>query len=177
MAALPAAAADNVTVCRLSDIYGKRAVAKVRVLQVDTNPENLAELEAGVIAGHTVDGWQMHKDSRPGDLVIWYAAGRQQYIALGWVDDIPEEVTEGPGRYRGPVCRMEWIEPVDRKKVKDECRVDGGVESIQLVADEYVVGFLESLGLSRLTPGLRLSQLCPGCHERLPLTGICDNCA
>jgi hypothetical protein len=72
-------------------------MAKVHVLQVDRKPENTAELAAGVAAGRTVDDWQMPKDSRPGDLVIWYAAGRQEYIALGWVDDIPVMVKEGPG--------------------------------------------------------------------------------
>jgi len=44
--------------------------------------------EAGV-AGRTVDDWQMPKASKPGDPVIWYAAGRREYIARGWVDAIP----------------------------------------------------------------------------------------
>ena len=56
------------------------------MLQVDQNPENIAELEAGVIAGRTVERWQMPMGARSSDLVIWYAAGRQQYIALGRVD-------------------------------------------------------------------------------------------
>jgi hypothetical protein len=75
----------------------ERALAKVHVLQVDKNPVNIAELNDGVDRGRTVTDWQMPKGSRPGDLVIWYAAGRQQYIARGWVDAIPVPVREGPG--------------------------------------------------------------------------------
>jgi hypothetical protein len=61
-------------------------LVKVHVLQVDKNPANIAELSDGVGRGHTVTDWQMPKDSKPGDLVIWYAAGRQQYIAQdGWM--------------------------------------------------------------------------------------------
>ena len=108
--------------------------------------------------------------------MIWYAAGRQKYIALGWVDDIPVMVTEGPGPYRGKVGRMEWIEPVDRRKVVSDCGLDGGVESYQTVDEGLVANFLNSLGLSDLTPRLRLAQLCPTCHQVMPLTGICDNC-
>jgi hypothetical protein len=151
-------------------------VVKVHVLQVDRNPDNIAELSASVAAGRTVDDWQMPKGSRPGDLVIWYAAGRQKYIALGWVDAIPAMVKEGPGPYRGPVGRMEWIEPVDRKKVIRDCGFDGGVESYQTVGDGLVADLPESLGLSHLTPRLRLANLCPTCYQVMPLTGICDNC-
>jgi hypothetical protein len=112
----------------------------------------------------------------PGDLVIWYAAGRQKYIALGWVDAIPILVKEGPGPYRGPVGRMEWIEPVDRRKVIIDCDFDGGVESYQTVEDGSVMDFLESLGLAHLTPRLRFEQLCPTCHQVMPVSGMCDNC-
>ena len=144
---------------------------------MDRDPENIAELEAGVAAGRTVDDWQMPKGSRPGDLVVWYAAGRQKYIALGWVDEVPVLVKEGPGPYRGKVARMQRIDPVDRKKVIAECGIDGGVESYQTV-DEGIVGqFLDALGLSHLTPRLRLAKLCPTCYQVMPLTGICDNCA
>ena len=143
---------------------------------MDRDPENIAELTAGVAAGRTVDDWQIPKGSKPGDLVIWYAAGRQEYIARGRVDAIPVEVREGPGPYRGPVADMEWIEPVDRRKVITDCGIDGGVESYQTVEDQSVVDFLNSLGLSHLTPRLRLAQLCPDCHQVMPLTGICDNC-
>jgi hypothetical protein len=154
----------------------ERALARVHVLQVDRNPENFAELTDGVAAGRTVEDWQMPKRSRPGDLVIWYAAGRQEYVALGWVDTIPMPVKEGPGPYRGQVCRMEWIEPVHRMKVIRDCGLDGGVESYQTVEDRLVASFLKSLGLSHLTPRLRLAQLCPTCHQVMPLTGLCDNC-
>jgi hypothetical protein len=154
-----------------------RALARVHVLQVDRNPENIAELRAGVAAGRTVDNWQMPKGSRPGDLVIWYAAGRQKYVALGWVDDIPVMVTDGPGPCRDKVGRMEWIEPVDRRKVIRDCGLDGGVESYQSVDEGLVATFLDSLGLSHLTLRLRLAQLCPTCHQVMPLTGICDNCS
>jgi hypothetical protein len=149
---------------------------KVHVLQVDQNPENIAELEAGLAAGRTVDRWQMPKGATPGDFVIWYAAGRQQYIALGQVDAIPTEVSEGPGPYRGPVVDMERIEPVDRRKVISDCGFDGGVESYQTVDEGIVADFLDSLGLSRLTPRLRLARLCPTCYQVMPLTGVCDNC-
>jgi hypothetical protein len=149
---------------------------KVHVLQVDRNPENIAELTAGVAAGRTVERWQMPKGAGPGDIVIWYASGRQQYIARGRVDAIPTAVREGHGPYRGPVAGMEWIEPVHRRKVIRDCGFDGGVESYQTVDDELVVDFLKSLGLSHLTPILRLAQLCPTCHQVMPLTGVCDNC-
>ena len=152
-------------------------MVKVHVLQVDRNPENIAELEAGIAAGRTIDDWQMPRDAKPGDLVIWYAAGRQKYIARGWMDAIPTEVREGPGPYRGPVADMERIEPwVDRKKVITDCGIDGGVESYQTVDDEFAAGFLKSLDLSHLIPRLRLAQTCPACHQVMPLTGICHNC-
>jgi hypothetical protein len=73
---------------------------------------------------------------------------------------------------------MEWIEPpVDRKKVIRDCGLDGGVESYQTVDDGLVADFLESLGLSHLTPRLRLGQLCPTCHQLMPPTGVCDYCS
>lgn len=93
------------------------------------------------------------------------------------MDAIPTEVREGPGPYRGPVAGMERIEPrVERRKVINDCGIDGGVESYQTVEDEFAAGFLKSLGLSGLIPRLRLAQLCPTCHQVMPLTGICDNC-
>lgn len=75
----------------------ERALVKVHVLQVDRKPENIAELDDGIAAGRTVDDWQMPKGAKPGDLVIWYAAGRQKYVARGWVDAIPVEVRKVPG--------------------------------------------------------------------------------
>ena len=151
-------------------------MVKVHVLQVDRNPANIAELEAGIAAGCTVGDWQMPKDAKPGDLVIWYAAGHQKYIARGWVDAIPTQVREGPGPYRGPVAGIERIERVDRKKVITDSGIDGGVESYQTVEDEFAAGFLKSLNLSHLIPRLRLAQLCPTCHQVMPVTGVCDNC-
>jgi hypothetical protein len=119
----------------------------------------------------------MPKGAKPGDLVIWYAAGHQKYIARGWVDAIPAGVREGPGPYRGPVAGIKRIEPwVDRKTVITDCGIDGGVESYQTVEDEFAAGFLKSLNLSHLIPRLRLAQLCSTCHQVMPLTGICDNC-
>lgn len=153
-------------------------MVKVHILQVDRNPENIRELEDGIAAGRTVDDWQMPKGAKPGDLVIWYAAGHQKFMARGWVDAIPIEVRAGPGPYRGPVVGMERIEPgVDRKKVIADCGVDGGVESYQTVDEEVAAGFLKSLNLSHFVPRLRLAQLCPTCHQVMPLTGICDNCS
>ena len=141
-------------------------MVKVHVLQVDRNPENIAELEDGITAGRTVHDWQMPKGAKPGDLVIWYAAGHQKYIARGWVNAIPTEVGEGPGPYRGPIAGIERIEPwVDQKKVITDCGIDGGVESYQTVEDEFAAAFLKSLNLSHLLPRLRLAQLCPTCHQ------------
>jgi hypothetical protein len=68
----------------------------------------------------------------------------------------------GQGRSRAlswPVVGMEWIEPVGHRKVIRDCRIDGGVESYQTVDDEFVVNFLKSLGLSHLTPRMRLAQV------------------
>jgi hypothetical protein len=152
-------------------------MVKVHILQVDRNPENIHELKDGIAAGRTIDDWQMPKGAKPDDLVIWYAAGHQEYMALGWVDAIPAEVREGPGPYRGPVAGIERIEPqVDRKKVITDCGIDGGVESYQTLEDESAPAFLKALNLSQLIPRLRLAQLCPTCHQVMPLTGICDNC-
>lgn len=56
---------------------------KVHVLKVRYQ-ENLDEMEAGIRAGHTVDGWQMPKGAEPGDLAVWYAAWPdQEYRAWG----------------------------------------------------------------------------------------------
>jgi hypothetical protein len=45
------------------------------------------------------------------------------------------------------------------------------------VGEELAADFLISLGLPGLIPSLRLPQLCPSCHQVMPLTGICDNCS
>jgi hypothetical protein len=57
---------------------------KVRMLQVNTDPKNLRDLNDAVEKGRTnPKGWQMPKNSAPGDLVVWYAAGRQKFAARG----------------------------------------------------------------------------------------------
>jgi len=62
----------------------------------------------------TVDDWQMPKGSAPGDLVCrWPSAVH----SLRMVEANPVKVEQGPGPYRGPVAGMQWIDPVDRKKV------------------------------------------------------------
>jgi hypothetical protein len=78
---------------------------------------------------------------------------------------------------------MEPIEPgVDRRKVIKDCGIDGGVESYQTVEDEFVAGFLKSLGLSHLIPpfapdpALEARATVPDLSPVMPLTGICDNC-
>ena len=75
---------------------------KVHVLQVNMDSENTDELAASVTAGHTMQGgWQMPKGSKPGDLAVWYASGRQQFVARGWVEATPWKVEQGFGPYRG----------------------------------------------------------------------------
>jgi hypothetical protein len=123
------------------------APIRVHVLQVNQNSENIDELTAGVEAGRTVTDWQMPKGSAPGDLVIWYAAGRQQYVARGWVEEIPVKVEDGPGPFRGPVAGMQWINPVDRRTVIGDCGFNGGLQSYQTVKDQIAADFLRSLGL------------------------------
>lgn len=123
-------------------------LTKVHVLQVNTDPANVADLTAAVASGRTdEDGWQMPKNAAPGDLVIWYAAGRQQFVARGWVEEPPRPVKTGPGPFRGRVAGMRWIKPVDRRKVFEECGVNGGLQSYQTVKDDVAVAFLQSVGL------------------------------
>jgi hypothetical protein len=45
----------------------------VHVLQVDSDPANLDELEDGLKKRHTVDDWQMPQAAKPGDIAVWYA--------------------------------------------------------------------------------------------------------
>jgi len=123
-------------------------VTKVHVLQVNTDPANVADLTAAVAAGRTdQDGWQMPKNAASGDLVIWYVAGRQQFIARGWVEAPPRPVKTGPGPFRGHVVGVRGIKPVDRRKVMEECGLNGGIQSYQTVKDEIAVAFLRSAGL------------------------------
>jgi len=80
---------------------------KVHVLQVNMQPENRKGLTATVDAGHTDDeGWQMPKGARIGDLAIWYMAGRQEFVARGWVEGTPWPVEHGtaPTAARLLVC-------------------------------------------------------------------------
>jgi len=84
----------------------------------------------------------------PGDLVVWYAAGIQKYVARGWVETRPEWVEDGfGGHYLGSVAGIQRIEDVDRKKVINDCGFDGGRQSYQTVKDEIAADFLRSLGL------------------------------
>jgi hypothetical protein len=124
-------------------------VIRVHVLQVNTVQVNIDELTAAVEAGHTdADGWQMPKAAAPGDLVVWYAAGRQLYIARGWVESAPVKVARGFGPYRGQVAGIQRIDPpVDRIKVLNACGVNGGIQGSQTVSDGLAVDFLRSLGL------------------------------
>jgi hypothetical protein len=55
----------------------------------------------------------MPKDAAPGDLAVWYAVGRQEYIAWGWVESAPVRVTRGFGPFRGQVAGMQEMEPAD----------------------------------------------------------------
>ena len=121
---------------------------KVHVLQVNLQPENIKDLTAAVDAGHTDDdGWQMPKGARTGDLAIWYMAGRQEFVARGWVEGIPWKVEHGHGPYRGSVAGVQWIDPVDRTEVIDRCGFDGGRQSYQTVSNGIAANFLRSLGL------------------------------
>jgi hypothetical protein len=132
----------------MEEVERGMTMIRVRVLQVNTDPQNTSELAEAVATGHTDgDGWQMPMDSAPGDLAVWYAAGRQQYIAWGWVESAPMRVTRGFGPFRGQVAGMQAMEPVDRKKVMKESGVNGGLQSYQTVKDEITVKFLQSLGL------------------------------
>ena len=88
----------------------------------------------------------MPKNAAAGDLVIWYAAGRQQFIARGWLETPPRHVETGPGPYRGQVVSMRWITPVDRRKVMADCGLNGGIQTYQTVKDEIAVAFLRSVG-------------------------------
>lgn len=121
---------------------------KVHVLQVNMKPDNIKDLTTAVEAGHTDDdGWQMPKDSKIGDLAVWYMAGRQEYVARGWVQAAPWKVERGHGPYRGLVAGVQWIDPVDRREVIDRCGFDGGRQSYQTVSDEIAVSFLRSVSL------------------------------
>lgn len=120
----------------------------VHLLQVDSDPVNLEELEECLKHRHTVDGWQMPKGAKPGDVAVWYATlPVGAYVAWGWVEEAPHKVDEGHGPYRGPVKGMRSLQPpVSRADVIRACGIDGGVQSYQTVKDR-APAFLEAIGL------------------------------
>jgi hypothetical protein len=93
------------------------------------------------------------------------------------VDAIPGRRSgKVPARIAPPVASIERIDPrVDRKKVITDCGIDCGVESYQTVDGEFAAAFLKPLNLST-SSRLRLAQLCPACHQVMPLASICDRC-
>jgi hypothetical protein len=74
-------------------------------------------------------------------------AGRQEFVARGWVEDTPWPVEHGHAPYCGPVAGVQWIDPVDRTEVIDRCGFDGGRQTYQTVSDSIAVSLLRSLGL------------------------------
>lgn len=124
----------------------------VHVLQVDRDPANLAELEAGLTARHTMDGWQMPKGAKPGDVAVWYATlPTGAYVAWGWVEEAPQKVDDGHSPYRGPVKAMRsLLPPVSRVDVFQRCGVDGGIQSYQTLKGN-APGFLEAVGLGLIS--------------------------
>jgi hypothetical protein len=136
-------------------------MTKVHVLQVDTQPDNLDELERSLAVGHTVDevnGWEMPMKAEPGDLVVWYAAGRSEFVARGWVEARPHPGTRnGHLSYLGPVAGVQRIKAVHRLTVKDACGVDGGHQGYQTARDEIAGDFLRALKFpSRFVSALEL---------------------
>jgi hypothetical protein len=147
----------------------------VRVLQVNTDPENIADLVAAVGRRHTdADGWQMPKRCTSGDLAVWYAAGLQKFVAWGWVEAHPERVHEGFGRYRGQVADIQAINPeIDRKKVVKDCGFDGCHQGPQYFPDEIAADFLRSVGLGALAqPYKGRAYSWRGLLSGWPLAGI-----
>jgi hypothetical protein len=124
---------------------------KVHVLKV-RHKENLDEMEEGIKAGHTVDGWQMPKHAVPGDLAVWYAASPdQEYCAWGWIAGIPEAGFRGSNRvYKGPVTGIRAIRPVPRLEVAGACGFNRDAVNplAQTVPDEVAGDFLRALGLN-----------------------------
>lgn len=121
----------------------------VHVLQVNAKPENTGELAGAIRTGRT-ESWQMPMGARPGDVAVWYAAGRHAmiYMAWGWVDGIPKKITDGTfGPYRGPVGGLRELEEVTRKDVIDYCGFDGGHQGPQTLRGARALDFLEAVGL------------------------------
>jgi hypothetical protein len=126
---------------------------KVHVLKV-RGRDNLDEMEEGIAAGHTVDGWQMPKTATPGDLAVWYAASPyQDYRAWGWVAGSPRAgFRESDRLYVGPVAGIRRIEPVKRRQeVAEACGFnrDSVAQQAQTVPYEIADHFLRALGLDR----------------------------
>lgn len=126
---------------------------KIRVLKVDNDQANVDELNLGLRAERTVNGWQMPKYSGPGDIAVWYAAApRQEYIAWGWVAGVPKPGFRGNDRlYIGPVAGMRHMEPVPRLEAAGSSGFNQDPDSVipqaQTVPDEMADDFLVALGL------------------------------
>lgn len=118
------------------------------MLQVNSDPANLDELEQGLKRRHTVDDWQMPEKAKPGELAVWYATlPTSAYVAWGWVEDTPHRVHDWPGPFRGPVKGMRRLRPtVSRADVLRACAIDGGIQTYQTVKDR-APDFLEAIGL------------------------------
>ncbi len=134
-------------------LAGKAMTMKVHVLKV-RGQDNLDEMEQGIAAGHTVDGWQMPKTAVPGDLAVWYAASPDQdYRAWGWVVGLPRAgFRESSRLYVGPVGGIQRIEPVKpRREIAEACGFnrDSVAQQAQTVPDEIADDFLRALGLPR----------------------------
>jgi hypothetical protein len=129
------------------------ADVKVRVLKVDSDMVNVDELNEGIRVGRTVDGWQMPKDSVPGDVAVWYAASpRQEYIAWGWIADTTRPGFRGnDSLYVGPVVGMRSMEPISRFEAAESSGFNRDPNSVipqaQTVPDEMADAFLGALGL------------------------------
>ena len=144
---------------------------KVRVLKVDHYQANVDELNRGLQAGRTIDGWQMPKYSEPGDIAVWYAtAPRQKYIAWGWVTGPPRPGFRGnDSLYIGPVAGMRSIEPVPRLKAAESSGFNQNPNSVipqaQTVPDEMADDFLVALGLDPRLMEQISSEYGGYCHE------------
>lgn len=113
----------------------------------------LDELGRGLQDGQTIDGWQMPKHSRAGDIAVWCAAApRQEYVAWGWVADAPKPGFRGNDNlYVGPVAGMRPMQPVPRLKAAEPSGFNRDPNSVipqaQTISDEMTDDFLSALGL------------------------------
>lgn len=133
----------------------------VHIVQVSTSdPAEMTRLERDVAQGYTGDCWQIGKEAKAGDLVIWYATskastGGQTYVAWGYAGrKRPHRVPEGEpfGPYQGPVRGLQWLpEPIDAAGIRDKIGVYGGHrQGHQYVPSDKVIPFLQAL---QLLPG------------------------